>query len=116
MLSSTLFVRVVPADKDRGYILLAGYDASIVQRTAMAYTTLGDPTRASLNAAIERMGQQHKAAEVKDVTAPSIQKKLAKMFGEVADKPAKAPKQGSSAPGTNFAGLGVGTYLPDAPF
>lgn len=82
MLASTLFVRVVPADKDRGYVLLAGYESNLVQRTALSYTTLNAVTRASLNAAIESMRASHSAKEVKDVTAPNIAKKLAKMFGE----------------------------------
>jgi hypothetical protein len=82
MLASTLFVRVVPADKDRGYVLLAGYEPNLVQRTALSYTTLNAVTRASLNAAIEGMRASHSAKEVKDVTAPNIVKKLAKMFGE----------------------------------
>lgn len=102
MLASTLYVRVVPQDKDRGFMLLAGYEPGVVQRTALQYTTLSTPTREALNAAIERMRASNSAAEVKDVTAPNIQKKLAKLFGET---PAQAP-----AP-TTFAGLGIGSYL-----
>ena len=104
MLASTLFVRVVPQDRDRGYMLLAGYDANVVQRTALQYTTLSDPTRASLNAAIERIRLANSAKEVKDVTSPNIQKKLAKLFGETPQPPA-AP--------TTFTSLGIGSYLPE---
>lgn len=110
MLASTLYVRVVPADKDRGYLLLAGYEPGVVQRTALSYTTLTDPSRASLNASIERMRAQNNAAEVKDVTAPAVLKKLAKLFGEVA-APAAKP--------STFSSLGIGQYLPkgdEAPF
>jgi hypothetical protein len=71
MLASTLYVRVVPQDKDRGYVLLAGYDA----------------------------------AEVRDVTAPAIQKKLAKLFGETASPAKPAGLQ-------TFSAMGVGHYLP----
>lgn len=102
MIASTLYVRVVPQDKDRGYMLLAGYDASVVQRTATSYTTLSGLTRESLNEAIARMKKGHNAAEIKDCTASSIQKKLAKMFGET---PAQA------APPTTFSGLGINNYL-----
>lgn len=105
MLASTLFVRVVPQDKDRGYVLLAGYDSAVVQRTAIQSMTLSAPTRASLNQAIERIKAANSAAEVRDVTAPAIQKKLAKLFGEVA----------SPAPPTTpmtFSSMGVGKYLP----
>lgn len=103
MLASTLFVRVVPADRDRGYVLLCGYDASVVQRTALSYTTLSVLTRESLNAAIERMRLSNNAKDVRDVTAPAIVKKLARMFGEVPQPP---------APPTTFSSLGIGQYLP----
>ena len=101
MLASTLFVRVVPQDKDRGFMLLAGYDANVVQRTALQYTTLSDPTRDSLNAAIERIRINNSAKEVRDCTAPAIQKKLAKLFGETT----------SPVPPTTFSSLGIGSYL-----
>ena len=107
MLASTLYVRVVPADKNRGYVLLAGYDSSVVQRTAIQYTTLSDPTRESLNAAIERLRASNSAKEVKDCTAPSLQKKLAKLFGET------TPQQAVPANAT-FSSLGIGEYLKDA--
>lgn len=83
MIANTLFVRVVPQDKDRGYMLLAGFDSKIVQATCSQYTTLNAVTRESLNAAIQSMKDRYGAAEVKDCTAPALQRKLAKMFGEV---------------------------------
>lgn len=107
MLASTLYVRVVPADKNRGYVLLAGYDSSVVQRTAIQYTTLGDPTRESLTAAIERLRASNSAKEVRDCTAPALQKKLARMFGET-------PEQKAVPAAATFASLGVGEYLKDA--
>jgi len=108
MLASTLFVRVVPADKNRGYILLAGYDSSVVQRTAIQYTTLSDVTRESLNAAIEKLRKDNSAKDIKDCTAPAIQKKLMRLFGEYPE-PQQAPVQ---VPAATFAGLGIGEYLP----
>jgi hypothetical protein len=104
MLASTLYVRVVPQDKDRGFMLLCGYDANVVQRTALQYTTLSTPTREALNAAIERMRTSNSAAEVKDCTAPNIAKKLAKLFGET---PAQA------APAATFSNMGIGSYLQE---
>ena len=104
MLANTLFVRVVNQDKDRGYMLLAGYDSGVVQRTCLSYTTLNAVTRAGLNTAIARMKSNHNAAEVRDCTAPSIQKKLAKMFGETAAQ---------AAPPATFVNIGVGQYLPE---
>jgi hypothetical protein len=90
MIASTLFVRVVPQDKDRGYMLLAGFDSAVVQRTAAQYTTLSDPTRVSLDAAIKAMQTRFSAADVKDCTAPGIVKKLAKLFGETGQPVNKA--------------------------
>ena len=102
MIASTLYVRVVPQDKDRGFMLLAGYDSSVVQRTALQYTTLSVLTRTSLNAAVERMRVNNSAKDVRDVTAPAIQKRLARLFGETEVK----------VPSTTFAGIGIGHYLP----
>jgi hypothetical protein len=82
MYNGTLFVRVVPQDRDRGYMLLSGFDSKIVQATCREYTTLSAPSREGLNAIIARMLAQSGAADVKDVTAPNIQKKLAVLFGE----------------------------------
>jgi hypothetical protein len=114
MLASTLYVRVVPADKDRGYLLLAGYEPNIVQRTALTYMTLTAPTRESLNAAIERMRANNSAAVVKDVTDSSVAKKLAKLFGEVPNSRGAATTAAivSKTPDTmSFSGLGIGSYL-----
>lgn len=83
MIANTLYVRVVPQDKDRGYMLLAGFDSKIVQSTCTQYITLNAVTRESLNAAIDLLRTRYGAAEVKDCTAPGLQRKLAKMFGEV---------------------------------
>src|SRR4249919_3656682 len=102
MFASTLYVSVVNQDKDRGFMLLAGYDSTVVQRTALQYTTLTAVTRDSLNAAIERLRKDNSAKDVKDCTAPAIQKKLAKLFGET-------PEQ--QVPAT-FSKMGIGHYLP----
>lgn len=82
MIASTLFVRVVPQDKDRGYMLLAGFDPKMVQSTCASYTTLSAMTRPSLDAAIERLRASYGAKEVKDATPDALKRKLAKMFGE----------------------------------
>lgn len=64
-------------------MLLAGFDTNIVQATCSQYTTLGGITRASLDAAIARMKSMYSASEIRDVTAPAVQRKLAKLFGEI---------------------------------
>ena len=83
MIATPLYIRVVPQDKDRGYMLLAGFDNKIVQSTCSTYTTLSDLTRSSLDEATASMQKRFNASEVKDCTAPSLQRKLKKMFGEV---------------------------------
>lgn len=119
MIAGILFVRVVAQDKDRGYMLLAGFDASVVQRTAAQYTTLSDPTRQSLDDAIGRMAKNYRTSEVRDVTAPNIQKKLAKLFGEIPDKVAKpaqdAVTAGSAVYDPTFAPRAL-SQLSDADF
>lgn len=82
IMSTTLFVRVVPADKDRGYVLLAGWDAKVVQSNCTQATTLSAITRQSLTEAIARMQKSYNCAAVRDVTAPALQRKLQKLFGE----------------------------------
>jgi hypothetical protein len=79
---NTIFVRVVPQDKDRGYMLLAGFDSKITQATCAKYSTLNVVTRESLNDAISRLKDQYKATEIKDATSPALQRKLQKLFGE----------------------------------
>lgn len=86
MIKSTLFVRVVPADRDRGYILLVGYSPDLVQSSAIQYTTLTDITRATINNAISRIQAAYNGSEIKDITAPALKRKLQKLFGEPVDK------------------------------
>jgi len=89
----TLFIRVMPADKDRGYILLAGYDTSLVQTSCAYQTTLSDVSRRYLDESVARLKVKFDAAEVRDVTALAIQRKLQKLFGEaLTPLPPKAKK------------------------
>lgn len=91
MYKSTLYIRVVPQDRDRDYVLLASFDPAVIQRTAAEYSTLTSPTRASLNAAIARLEQRY-AADIKDVTTSAISKQLARLFGEVVPTTSKKKK------------------------
>ena len=83
MIANTLFVRVVSQDRDRGFMLLAGFDSKIVQATCSQYTTLGAVTRESLDKAIAQMKDRYSAAEIKDCTSPDVLRKLKKIFGEL---------------------------------
>lgn len=81
-LSSTIYIRVVPQDRDNGFMLLVGYDRAVVQRTAVQYSTISTMTRKYLDETIKRVQDQYSGAKLIDVTAPAITKRLLKIFGE----------------------------------
>jgi hypothetical protein len=90
MIASTLFTRVVPADRARGFALLIGWDAKLVQSTAMYISSLsGLTSRAQLDAAIKRAIGTHAYSEVRDVTAEGVKAKLCLLFNE--PKPGTEP-------------------------
>lgn len=78
MIASTIFVRIVAADKNRGYIILVGYDAKIVQRTAIQQVSLSVLSKANIEAAFERIKANYNASELRDVTADGIKKRIEK--------------------------------------
>lgn len=82
MIQSPLYMRIVEQDRDRGYMLMVGYEPKLVQATCATYSTLSDVSRASLDATIERMKLTYNASDIKDMTAPGLMRKLQKMFGE----------------------------------
>ena len=81
-LSSTIYIRVGPQDRDNGFMLLVGYDRAVVQRTAVQYSTISTMTRKYLDETIKRVQDQYSGAKLIDVTAPAITKRLLKIFGE----------------------------------
>lgn len=89
MISSTIFIRVITQDRDRGFALLVGYDAKLVQSTAIQIITLSVPSRAGLDQAIAYVKRSYNASEVRDVTATGIVKRLKKLFGEIEPKEEK---------------------------
>lgn len=80
--SSTMYIRIVPQDRDRGYMLLVAWVKPVIQKTATQITTLSVLTRASLTAAIDAATLSYKPAQVVDVTPPGIHAQLRKLFGE----------------------------------
>ena len=78
MIASTIFVRIVAADKNRGYVILVGYDAKIVQRTAIQQVSLSILSKANIEAAFERIKANYNASELRDVTADGIKKRIEK--------------------------------------
>ena len=80
--SSTMYIRIVPADRDRGYVLLVSWVKPVVQKTATQISSLSDLTRDSLDASIARAVASYKPGNVMDVTPPGIHTQLRKLFGE----------------------------------
>ena len=80
MISSQIYVRIVEADRQRGYSILVGYDPKVVQRTAIQQVSLSVLTKANLEAAFERIKQAYHTSDLRDVTDSSIKKRLDKLF------------------------------------
>ena len=80
--SSTMYIRIVPADRDRGYMLLVSWVKPVIQKTATQITTLTVLSRDSLTAAIDAVTLSYKPREVVDVTPPGIHAQLRKLFNE----------------------------------
>lgn len=80
MIASPIFVRVVAADKNRGFVMLVGYDAKVVQRTAIQQISLTGVRRTELQAALDRVKTSYNASVVNDVTGDGIKKRLEKNF------------------------------------
>lgn len=83
--TSNLYARIIPADRDRGYVVLLSWEKPVVQRTCTQMTTMGTISRAEINRVIAEAAAYYKA-QVVDVTDPGLQKKLAKLFGEEPQK------------------------------
>jgi len=83
MKGSTLFYRIIPADRDRGYVLLTSWSKPVVRVSCYTNSSMSYPTRVSLNSLLAAIKATSGAETLVDVTEPGIVKKLAKLFGEV---------------------------------
>lgn len=83
MKGGTLFYRVIPADRDRGYVLLTAWSKPVVRVSCYTNSSLSYPTRESLNTLLASIKATSGAESLVDITDPGIVKKLAKLFGEV---------------------------------
>ena len=81
MKNGTIYSRIIPADKNRGYVFLLSWEKPVVQRTAVQVSSLSVPGRKSLERLLS-LGDQSIKANVVDTTAPGMMKKLEKLFGE----------------------------------
>ena len=80
MKNGKLFIRVVPQDRERGYMLLASWSKPVVQRTCDRMISLSTINQAELDNWSIKLKQEFCAAEVEDVTDSGLQRKLKKMF------------------------------------
>jgi len=83
MKGGTLFYRVIPADRDRGYILLTAWSKPVVRISCYTNSSMSAPSRVSLNAILADLQARSGAETLIDTTEAGIVKKLAKLFGEV---------------------------------
>jgi hypothetical protein len=76
----TLFTRVIPQARNRGFMLVAGFDSDVNQKTMVRYITLADITSMALHKAEQEIAKMLGAKEVQDVTKDDIRKKLNRIF------------------------------------
>lgn len=76
----TLFTRVIPQARNRGFMLIAGFDPQLNQKTMVRYITLADITSMALFKAEQEIAKMLGAEKTEDVTHPAIAKKLNKIF------------------------------------
>lgn len=76
----TLFTRVIPQARNRGFMLIAGFEAALNQRSMVRYITLADVTSMALFEAERRIQEMLGAERVTDVTDASTRKRLNRIF------------------------------------
>ena len=82
MAGSTLYTRIVSADKDRGYVMLLSWDKPVVQRTAFQMSTMGTADQKNRDRIINTALAFYKVSNVVECTEPAMLKRLAKQFPE----------------------------------
>ncbi len=76
MYASTLYCRVVPQERGRGWMLLVSWEKPVVQRTCTQLITLGGVTQESLDALKVKLQADYKVIKLDDVTPESVMKTL----------------------------------------
>jgi hypothetical protein len=76
----TLFARVIPQARNRGFMLVAGFDAAVNQKTMVRYITLASVTQAAIDRAFQEISKMLGAESVENVTRPDVQKRLDKII------------------------------------
>lgn len=80
MKSSTLFVRAVPQDRDRGWMLLVSWEKPVIQRTCMQIISMSAVTQTSYEKLKQKVFADYNAEAMMDVTPPAIARKMAKQI------------------------------------
>lgn len=80
MYASTLYCRVVPQERGRGWMLLVSWEKPVVQRTCAQLITLSGVTQASLDAVKAKVQADYRVAKLDDVTPESVVKQLQREF------------------------------------
>lgn len=76
----TLFTRVIPQARNRGFMLIAGFETALSQKTAVRWITLADITSMALHEAEQEIAKMLGAEKVEDITKGDIRKKLNRIF------------------------------------
>ncbi len=84
-----LFIRVIPQARNRGWMLVAGFDSAVNQTTMVRYVTLQGITQAVLDKGIKEITAMTGAKEVVDVTKDDVYKKLTALFTRQANNGAQ---------------------------
>jgi len=72
----TLFTRVIPQARNRGWMMIAGFDPAVNQKTMVRYVTLGNITEELLAKAQAEISKMLGAEKTEDVTKGDVAKKL----------------------------------------
>jgi hypothetical protein len=76
MISSTLYYRIVPQERGRGWMLLISWVKPVVQRTCLQLITLQGVTEKSLEERLNHIKNTYGASEVRDETPPAVLRSL----------------------------------------
>jgi hypothetical protein len=82
MKGGTLYARVIPADRDRGFNILFSWEKPVIQRTCQQMSSISAITRKSLEISLSQALERYGVDQVIDVTDAGIKKRLEKMFQE----------------------------------
>lgn len=80
--SSTLYIRIVPCDRERGYMLLVSWVKPVIQKSSVQVISLSVLTREHLDRAIDNVRLSYAPGKLEDVTPVGIHSQLRKLFNE----------------------------------